>query len=84
MYEKLLNDMGVGEFEGVPEVLPRNYGLIAEEMVELGLGEYVMRNEDDGALEGIQYDRLWTLLIPIVRDQQRQIDELKSQLNAVE
>lgn len=79
-YHKLLNDMGMGHFEGVPDVLPRHVGLIAEDLVEVGLEGFVIRDEN-GVLEGIQYDRLWTLLIPIIKDMRREILELKAVKN---
>lgn len=44
------------------------YGLIAEDLIEAGLEKYVTyAYKDDGSkeVEGIMYDRLWTLLIPI-------------------
>lgn len=43
------------------------YGLIAEDVEKAGLGKYCIYNAD-GELEGIQYERLWTLLIPIVAE----------------
>lgn len=47
--------------------LRRNVGLKAEDLVEAGLELYVDYGHE-GEVEGIHYDRLWTLLIPIVRD----------------
>src|SRR5699024_4819971 len=43
-----------------------SYGLIADEVEDVGLHQYV--EYDDGEIEGLFYDRLWTLLIPITRD----------------
>src|SRR5699024_4590405 len=45
--------------------IKRIAGLVAEDVEEAGLSEYVIY-EDDGTVEGVMYDRLWTLLIPIV------------------
>ena len=50
-------------------------GLIAEEMAELGYGEYVCRNEE-GECEGLNYDKMVCMLISVVQKQQRQIDSL--------
>jgi len=44
-----------------------HYGLIAEDLVKAGLEDFVIKN-DDGEVEGIAYDRLWTVLIPKIRD----------------
>lgn len=69
--------------------LERHYGLIAEDLVEIGLGMYVLYGEPDsetGAreVEGIEYDRVWTLLIPIIKKQREQISQLESRLDALE
>ena len=54
------------------EPIERFSGLIAEDLIEAGLEDYVSwgRYKEDGTreAEGIQYDRLWTCLIPIVKD----------------
>ena len=62
------------------------YGLIAEDVEKVGLYKFCEYNSK-GQIEGIKYDRLWTLLIPIVKDhqqkiqqQQQQIQELQSQI----
>ena len=57
----------------------RYYGVIAEDVEELGLSEYTTKNED-GELESVQYDRLWTLLLPVVREQESEIKNLKQEL----
>lgn len=43
------------------------YGLIAEEVEDAGLEGFVLYDQD-GRTQGISYDRLWTLLIPIVKE----------------
>jgi phage minor structural protein len=59
-------------------------GMIAEEVIEAGLGEYVIygKPDKDGnrEVEGLMYDRLWTLLVPIVKEQQARIEELERKL----
>ncbi|MCG0632237.1 phage tail protein [Lactiplantibacillus plantarum] len=44
----------------------RHYGLIAEDLIKAGLNEFVIKG-DNGQAEGIEYDRLWTVLIPKIR-----------------
>lgn len=60
--------------------LHRYAGLIAEEVEELGLSEFVIY-DDSGEVEGIAYDRLWVHLIPIIRDQQKRIEKLEAEKN---
>lgn len=54
--------------------LKRYYGIIADEMEEIGLSEYV--DYHDGEVENI-VERAWTLLIPIVKDHNDTIKEMK-------
>jgi phage minor structural protein len=75
-----LDKKAIGEdydFEDV-EHIKRIGGLIAEEVVEAGLETYAEYDED-GELVGVAYDRIWTLLIPIVRDHQREIEDLRTE-----
>ena len=62
----------------------RSYGLIAEELAEVGLSEFVAYGDADEngnrEIEGIQYDRVWTLLIPIVKRQAERIEALENKL----
>lgn len=50
------------------------YGLIAEDLRDVGLDSYVSY-DSNGTIEGIQYDRLWTVLIPVIREIKEQIVE---------
>lgn len=59
--------------------LDRHVGLIAEEVESAGLNEHVVRNEND-EVEGIEYDRLWVHLIPIIREQQKKIENLEAKV----
>ena len=61
------------------DVRERYYGVIAEDVETLGLSDYTNKNKD-GELESVQYDRLWTLLLPIVREQDSEIKNLKQEL----
>lgn len=57
--------------------LKRHVGLIAEDVESVGLSEYVDYNVD-GDVESIQYDRLWVHLIPIIKEQQKRLEELEN------
>ncbi|XVL42696.1 phage tail protein [Staphylococcus equorum] len=59
--------------------LDRHVGLIAEEVESAGLNEHVVRNEND-EVEGIEYDRLWVHLLPIIREQQQKIENLEAKV----
>lgn len=61
--------------------LERYVGLIAEEVENLGLKEFVTY-DDKGEVEGIAYDRLWIHLIPVIKDQQLKIEKLEGLINA--
>ena len=56
-----------------------NYGFIAEDMNEI-LPEVVSCDEE-GKPQGIQYTKLTAVLVEALKEQQIQIDELKSRLN---
>ncbi|MGK8294083.1 phage tail protein [Staphylococcus arlettae] len=57
--------------------LKRRVGLIAEDVENVGLTEYVDYNTE-GGVESIQYDRLWVHLIPIIKEQQKRLEELEN------
>ncbi len=61
--------------------LDRYVGLIAEEVENLGLKEFVTY-DDKGEVEGIAYDRLWIHLIPVIKEQQLRIKKLEESKNA--
>ncbi|WP_409328054.1 phage tail spike protein [Staphylococcus pseudoxylosus] len=60
--------------------LQRTVGLIAEDVEDTGLKEHVAYNAE-GEVEGIGYDRLWIHLIPIIKDQQKRIEQLEGKIN---
>lgn len=72
------------ENEDLP-FLDRTYGLVAEDVEAAGLAEYVTygRPNAEGIrpVEGLAYERLWTLLIPLVRENDTRIKTLEE--NAV-
>ncbi|KZD92851.1 hypothetical protein FBR4_2468 [Lactiplantibacillus plantarum] len=62
-----------------------NYGMIAEDLADAGLEQLVVRN-NEGGLEGIQYDRIAVALLPllsewkqIIDNQEKEISELKKE-----
>jgi hypothetical protein len=70
-------------FVDAPTELKYHFGLIAEELVEAGLDDFVLFEEKaDGTREpeGLHYDRLWTLLIPLLKDQRAKISQLEAQV----
>lgn len=67
--------------------LERIYGLIAEDLIDCGLNMFVNYGpaDENGKREtmGIAYDRLWTLLIPLVREQYSKIDKLENEIQDI-
>ncbi|MDI6553089.1 phage tail spike protein [Leuconostoc falkenbergense] len=53
-----------------------HFGLIAEDLVEAGLEEFVSYGSD-GQVEGLEYDRVWTALIPLIKNMKERIEELE-------
>ncbi|WP_436675896.1 hypothetical protein [Lactiplantibacillus plantarum] len=56
--------------------LNRYHGLIAEDLRDAGLDEFVIYGKN-GEIEGIQYDRLWTVLIPKIKQLNERLNELE-------
>ncbi|MEI4282492.1 carbohydrate binding domain-containing protein, partial [Tetragenococcus halophilus] len=72
----------VSELDGDDDFVDENnvspyYGMVAEDLRDVGLDPYIEYDEKTGEIEGIQYDRLWTPLIPIIREQRAEIEKLK-------
>lgn len=61
-------------------IIKRHAGLIAEDVEEVGLAEFVSYGADN-EIEGIAYDRLWINLIPIIKEQQKRIKQLEEIIN---
>lgn len=70
-----IDPTGDDELEGFDPLRPA-HGLVAEEVEEAGLGEFVHRNAD-GEIVALAYERLWLPLIPIVRKLRNRVDELE-------
>lgn len=77
------------EVEEVPKTfeipyLQKGSGFIAEELVDLGLTDFVIYGaadeNGDREVEGIAYDRLWTLLVPIVKEQDEKMKMLEEKI----
>ena len=69
--DKIKEDKEEKEFLNNIDITPV-YGLVAEDVEKAGLEKYCVYAYDEetqkNEIEGIQYDRLWIPLIPIVRD----------------
>ena len=53
----------------------RHHGVIAEDLVDAGLDEFVIW--ENGEPEGVQYDRLAIYLIPVVKNLLQRIEKLE-------
>lgn len=80
-YADLLTLQHEGEEVDFKDVEPirRIAGLIAEEVIEVGLEQFV-DYDLEGEPAGLHYDRLWTLLIPIVRELVEKVKRLESMI----
>lgn len=75
--EKMAESLSNGEIPVEEEInLRRHYGLIAEDLRDAGLDEFLITGKD-GQIEGIEYDRLWTVLIPKIKQLNNRINELE-------
>ena len=72
-----------GEAIAPPEDARRQVGFVAEELDDLGLGDFV-EYDDEGRPDAIRYDRLTAALIPVLQQQQAQIEALTARLDALE
>lgn len=62
--------------------LGRITGIVAEDVIDAGLPQFVHYGSD-GEVEGLQYDRLTTLLIPIVSDHEQKIKALEEKIETI-
>jgi hypothetical protein len=83
--EALANGEDVSQIDIPP--IERIPGLIAEDVVDAGLGQYVIYGHPDEngnrEVEGLMYDRLWTLLIPLVRELYERVQELENKIKVL-
>ena len=66
-----------GQFIDVPEKLRRIPGMIAEEVEDAGLGEFV-HYDIDGNIAGIMYERIALALLPVVKRLKDRVVEAES------
>jgi len=76
-------DCHAGEVVDPPTDARREVGFVAEELDALGLGDFVEYDTDDRP-SSIRYDRLTAALVPLVQEQQTQIEALTERLNLLE
>lgn len=77
--EELADEMTEGVTKSEDSLVAKKYfGLIAEDLQDAGLHDYLSYNDETGEIEGIAYDRLWTLLIPSIRKHEEHLAEQKS------
>ncbi|MGY5438484.1 beta strand repeat-containing protein [Lactiplantibacillus argentoratensis] len=64
--------------ESVVDIKPVT-GMVAEEVASAGLDDYVIKGENN-EVQGLAYDRLWTLLIPVLRDMNDRLNEAQLEI----
>ena len=69
--------------DGVDYTPERELGLIAEELHDAGLHEFVIYDEE-GEPEGIEYGMLTVALLAVDREQRRELDEIRERLDRME
>jgi hypothetical protein len=65
------------------ETMPEDIGVIAEELEELGLTDFIYYDAE-GIPDGVAYEKLALALIPVLKKQQTQIDSVVARLNKLE
>ncbi|GAB5053229.1 hypothetical protein [Pediococcus ethanolidurans] len=64
--------------ESVVDIKPVS-GMVAEEVASAGLDDYVIKDENN-KVQGLAYDRLWTLLLPVLRDMNDRLNEAQLEI----
>lgn len=83
--ELAAKDLTYGGLNDVdPITLRPHYGLIAEDLLGAGLEMFISTKYQTGEIEGIEYDRLWVTLIPIVKNLVEKNVLLEVRLNKIE
>lgn len=84
--EALANALENGDFSDRMLPMQRYYGLRAEDVVDADLPEFVTYGEPDAfgnrEIEGIEYSRLWVLLIPVINQMKRNYETRISMLES--
>lgn len=65
------------------ETMPEDIGVIAEELEELGLTDFIYYDAE-GVPDGVAYEKLALALIPVLKKQQVQIDSVVARLDKLE
>jgi hypothetical protein len=65
------------------ETMPEDIGVIAEELEELGLTDFIYYDAE-GIPDGVAYEKLALALIPVLKKQQSQIDSVVARLDELE
>jgi hypothetical protein len=65
------------------ETMPKDIGVIAEELEDLGLTDFIYYDAE-GVPDGVAYEKLALALIPVLKKQQAQIDNVVDRLNKLE
>ena len=65
------------------EAMPEDIGVIAEELEDLGLTDFIYYDVD-GVPDGVAYEKLALALIPVLKKQQVQIDSVVARLDKLE
>lgn len=61
-----------------------NFGVIAEQLHDLGLGDLLVTYNEDGQPDAVKYDRIALAMLPVMKAQQAQIDALTARLDVLE
>lgn len=75
--EQYVSDMKEPNLNSEKAEVKPHYGLIAEDLEKAGLKEFISYNSNTGEIEGLEYDRVWTVLIPYIRNLNKRIDALE-------
>lgn len=65
------------------ETMPEDIGVIAEELEELGLTDFIYF-DDEGIPDGVAYEKLALALIPVIQEQQARLDSLEARMSKLE
>ena len=70
--------------EGETLSIARSVGLIAEDLEEVGLSDFVTKSVKTGEIEGIEYSMLHVIYIPLIKDLYRQIEQQNKKIQQME
>ena len=70
-------DKADAETKGTSDGLPRNLGLIAEDVVQIPVLGNLLANLKDGIPDSVNYDRIAVALIPLLKDHEARLNKLE-------